>query len=114
MASNTAVMVRAGAVHLVIFAGFARTPQTGDHVMLWPSKEQLAQLGSAFGFGHDRGCLPGIVRATVLREEAQWQRNRGTSAVHPLEDHVADIFVEAISTEEWTEHLRRWTALGEY
>ena len=77
MPSNTAVMVRADTVHFVVFVGFSRTPQTGDHVML-------------------SGCR----KATVLREEAHWQRNRGTASAHPIEDHLADIFVDAMSTAE--------------
>lgn len=113
MAGDTVVMVRAGTVLFIIVTSFARVPHPGEHVFLWPSEAQLAQLGLTYGLGQSKECIPAIVRDTVLRQKDQWRRNIPEGVTEAIEDHIADVFVDAITTDSWQANLKRWTTGGE-
>ncbi len=108
-------MVRAGETVFVVITSFARVPAPGEHIMLWLSEAESAKLGSAYGYGKMKDCVPAIVRDTVLRQKDQWRKNM-TQRWAPsgiLEDHVADLFVEALTTDDWHAKMARWTSGGD-
>lgn len=113
MTADTVVMVRAGTVFFTVFTSFARVPHPGEHVFLWPSEAQLALLGPTFGLGSSKQGVAAIVRDTVLRPKDQWRRNLPDDLTEPIGDHIADVFVDAISSASWTANLKRWTTGGE-
>jgi hypothetical protein len=114
MTGDTVVVVRAGDVVLAVITSFARLPVPGEHVLLWLNDSQRAQVGAEFGFGHSKLCVPAVVRDTILRQKDQWRKNmpnRWSSAI--MEDHVADLFVEAITTADWRVRTARWPSGGD-
>jgi hypothetical protein len=79
-------------------------------VLLWLSDAQRAQVSGEFGLGHSKLCVPAIVRDSVLRQKDQWRRNipnRWSPSVI-MEDHVADLFADAITTDAWRAKGTRW------
>ncbi len=110
MAGDTVVMVRAGEHVFAVITSFARVPAPGEHVILALTDAQCAQLGTEFGYGHARNCVPAIVRDTVLRQKDQWRKNLPNpwTRAAMMEGHVADVFVEAITTDGWNEKVARW------
>ncbi len=105
-------MVRAGEVVFAVMTSFARVPAPGEHVLVWLSDSQRAQVGTEFGLGKSNLCVPAVVRDTVLRQKDQWRMNmpgRWTQADMTV-DHVADLFCEAITTEAWKAKSARWAS----
>ena len=111
---DTVVMVRAGDALFAVVTSFARLPVPGEHVLLWIADAQRAQLGAQFGFGILRLCVPAIVRESVLHQKDQWRKNlsTGIGPARAMEEHVADLFVEAITTEAWQAKMAHWAAGG--
>lgn len=109
MAGDIVVNVRAGTVLFGLIASFARVPAPGEHILLWLTDEQRAKIGPEFGYGKTN-CVPAIVRQTLLRSKDQWTRNLPSpwTKTVALEEHVADLFVEATPTDGWEATMSRW------
>ena len=115
MAGDTVVMVRAGDALFAVVTSFARVPVPGEHLLLWISDAQRAQVGAEFGFGASNLCVPAIVRDTVLHQKDQWRKNMPNrpSAPSNMDDHVADLFVDAVTTNDWRAKTTRWGSRGD-
>ena len=118
MARDTVVTVRAGEVVFAVITSFARVPVPGEHILLSLTDAQGAQLGPEYGYGKSKSYVPAIVRDTVLRQKDQWRKNLPNSWMPPgiseiIKDHIADLYVEAITTEAWTARVTRWTSGGD-
>ena len=114
MTGDTVVLVRAGDVVFAVITSFARVPVPGEHVLLWLSDAQRAQVGAEFGIGTSRR-VPAIVRDTVLCQKDQWRKNLPNrwSPSDIMEDHIADLFVDAITTNDWRAKTARWASGGD-
>jgi hypothetical protein len=66
---------------------FSQVPSPGEHVFLWLSDEHRKMLGVEYASG---SATPALVRDTIPRP------------VDPTVDYWADIFVEAIPSDQWT------------
>lgn len=104
-------MVRAGEVILAVIASFARVPVPGEIVLLWLTDSQRARLGAEFEYGKSN-CIPAIVRDTVLRPRDRWRTNMPSrwAPADIMEDHVADLFADAITKDGWHAKTARWVS----
>ena len=115
MAGDTVVMVRAGEALIAVVTTFTRVPVPGELVLLWLTETQRGQLGAEYGFGNAKLCVPAIVRETVLRQEDHWSANlpgRWSPSV-TIENHVADLFADAITNDAWRTRMTRWVSGGD-
>ena len=104
-------MVRAGTIVIAVIASFARVPAPGEHIIVAMNAAQRAQIGAAFGYGRSKDLVPAIVRHTVLRANDRRRTNLPNAALTAfMENHVADVFAEAITTAEWTSTVTRWSS----
>jgi hypothetical protein len=114
MPGDTVVMVRAGDHLFAAVTSFARVPVPGEHVLLWLTESQRAHLGAEFGFGKAKLCVPAVVRDTVLRQKDRWRMNMpGLSLPAGSMDHIADLFVDAVTNDAWRARTTRWGTGGD-
>ena len=96
------VLVRAGNAIFGVTAGFARVPVPGEHVLLWLSEAQRAQLGAEFGRGKS---VPAIVRDTVLL-----QKDADRWLPPGMKEDTVNLYAEAITSERWQAKMARWAS----
>ena len=88
MSARTHVYLYGESWGFTVSAVFDRVPSPGEHVFLWLTDDQRAQIRGKEYESHP--ATPGIVRMTALRQ-----------VVPGTDDEAADLWVEAVKAQDW-------------